>query len=60
MPKKQKEEKWAIPHPGTLEWVICDSFEECMEWFEGFNIPRKLSVESFEKSVERVKEKLLK
>lgn len=52
------EYKWAIPHPGTGEWVYCESFEECMEkWFEGFNIPRKVYAEPFSESLKRVKKR---
>jgi DNA-binding phage protein len=32
---------WWIPHPGTLQWQKCESFEQAMDkWFEGFNLPR--------------------
>ncbi len=34
---------WRIQHPGTMQWVDCDSFEDGMaRWFEGFNPPHKM------------------
>jgi hypothetical protein len=54
----EKGLRWVIPHPGTSEWLNCDSFEEAMsKWFEGFNLPRLIidgKLESFNDSYKRV------
>lgn len=50
--------EWRIAHPGTAETVVCASFEEAMELFEGFNLPSQTVngvLEPFDDSHERVK-----
>lgn len=50
-------ELWIIRHPGTLERIVCDSFEECMaKWFEGFNLPIRVAAEPDAESYQRVKD----
>ena len=35
---------WWIPHPGTLEWTACVSFDEAIsKYYEGFNLPRMVN-----------------
>jgi hypothetical protein len=52
--------QWNIRHPGTGETIICESFDEAMDkWFEGFNIPFKITngkCEMFEDANKRVEE----
>jgi hypothetical protein len=59
MDNKTYTAQWKIPHPGTMEWMDCDSFEHAMEdWFEGFNIPRLVvggEMEDFSVSYARVR-----
>ena len=50
---------WIIRHPGGLGMVECESFEECLRWYEGFNLPRKMidgESEPFADSNERMKQ----
>ena len=47
--------KWKIRHPGQESIESCQTFSECMEWFEGFNCPY-LEGEEFKTSHRRVKE----
>ncbi len=55
----EKKEHFAIPHPGTLEWIEPLTFEEARDkGFEGFNVPRKIinsEAEPFKDSVDRVR-----
>ncbi|HEY0087808.1 MAG TPA: hypothetical protein VGB37_03135 [Candidatus Lokiarchaeia archaeon] len=55
--KNIESNKWQIRHPGTSEWIFCDSFKQAYEWFEGFNMPRLIingKMESIELSIQRI------
>jgi len=52
--------EWKIPHPGTAEWLTCESFQDAFDrWFEGHNIPRLVvdgKMEPFAVSHKRVED----
>jgi len=39
---KVEGEYWVIRHPGTGQLTNCKSFEECLTWFEGYNLPYRV------------------
>jgi len=55
---------WLIQHPGDGRFIEPESFEDAMKnWFEGFNIPIKITdgcFETFTESYERVQKWLEK
>lgn len=61
--RRRPHVRWAIQKPDLSDIVECESFEKCMEFFEGYNIPYKIENnvrEPFDKSHKRVGEWLSK
>jgi len=49
---------WIIRHPGGMGQIECDTLDEAMKWFEGFNPPRKRingKIEAFDVSLARIR-----